>query len=187
MKRITMVAALLTVCATAGCIERRFVIDSVPPGALVYHNGLYLGTTPVDGYIVFYGKQQFKLIKEGYETLDVVQPYPPPWYELPGIDFITENIYPFKVRDVRRFCYDMKPLQAVSAEEIHLRAEQLRARGQAIGVRPIPQPLPPAAPPPPPPPPGTPPPGAILGGPAPADSLPPPTPLPGPPPGVKGP
>jgi hypothetical protein len=185
MKRIALMAALLTVGLATGCVERRFVVNSNPPGALVYHNGIYLGTTPVDGYIVYYGKQHFRLIKEGYETLDVVQTYPPPWYEWPGIDFITENIVPFKVRDVRTFCYDMRPLAAVSPEEVHLRAEQLRARGQTIGA---PRPLPPAPPPPPPPPPGVPPQGAILGQPTPAGPLPALAPPQGPPvPGVTGP
>ncbi len=180
MKRIAYLSALLAVSLAAGCIERRFVVDSIPRGALVYHNGNYLGITPVDGYIIYYGKHHFRLIKEGYETLDVLQNYPPPWYEWPGIDFITENIWPLKVRDVRNFTYTMRPLSAVSAEEVRMRAEQLRSRGQTIGAPPAPRPVAPApAPsPPPPPPPGVPPQGA-----APEEQLPlapPPTPLPGP-------
>ena len=194
MKRIAILTALLTVGATAGCVERRFVVTSNPPGALVYHNGIYLGLTPVDGYVIYYGKQHFRLIKEGYETLGVVQKYPPPWYEWPGIDFITENIVPFKVRDVRSFCYDMRPIQAVSPEEVHQRAEELRARGQTIGAPPAPRPVLPAPAPPPPsplstlPPPRTLPPGAILGPPTPTSPLPAPAPPPGgPPAGVTGP
>lgn len=188
MKRIALLMVLLLGSGTTGCIERRFVVESDPPGALVYHNGLYLGTTPVDGYIIYYGKQQFRIIKEGYETLDVVQTYPPPWYELPGIDFVTENIWPFKVRDVRRFTYTMRPIAAVSAEEVHQRAEQLRARGQTIGP---PRPLPPVpAPsttplPPPPPPPDLPPPRVVPGGAAPTGPLAAPPPVP--PPGFSGP
>ncbi|HEY7424061.1 MAG TPA: PEGA domain-containing protein [Gemmataceae bacterium] len=176
MKRIAYLSALLTVSLTAGCIERRFVVDSKTQesrGALVYYNGNYLGTTPVDGYLVYYGKQHFRLIKEGYETLDVVQNYPPPWYELPGIDFITENIWPFKVRDVRVFKYEMRPLATVSPDEVRQRAEQLRSRGQGIGVPATPRPVAP-----PPPPPGAPPQGT-----PPEEQLPlapPPRPVPGP-------
>jgi hypothetical protein len=155
MKRNACLALFLTVSLTAGCVERRFTINSDPPGALVYHNGIYLGPTPVDGYIVYYGKQQFRLIKEGYQTLDIVQRYPPPWYEFPGIDFFTENIWPFKVRDVRCFQYTMQPMQTVRPDDVRQQAETLRARGQTIGAprpqRPItPPPTPPAAPPPPP-------------------------------------
>jgi hypothetical protein len=167
MKRNACLAVILTVGLTNGCVERRFVINSDPPGALVYHNGIYLGPTPVDGYIVYYGKQQFRLIKEGYQTLDIVQRYPPPWYEFPGIDFVTENIWPFKVRDVRCFQYTMQPIQTVRPDDVRQRAEELRARGQTIGA---PLPTRPITPPPNPPPPSPPPPsqGGILSGPIPA-------------------
>jgi hypothetical protein len=144
MRRIACLAALLMLGSTAGCVERRFTVYSEPPGALVYLNGNYLGMTPVDGYITYYGKQQITLIKEGYETLDVVQAYPPVWYDLPGIDFLTENIWPLKLRDVRKFSYTMRPLQAIPPDDVRQRAEELRLRGQNIGVPLPPRPLGPA-------------------------------------------
>jgi hypothetical protein len=170
MKRIAWLTALLTIGSTAGCVERRFTVYSEPSGALVYINGRYLGMTPVDGYLTYYGKQQLTLVKEGYETLNVVESYPPPWYELPGIDFVSENIWPFKLRDVRRFSYTMRPLQTIPPDEVRARAEALRALGQNIGVPAPPRPIGPV-PPPPVPPEGT---------------LPPPRNLP-PPAGVSGP
>ncbi|MGH7173732.1 MAG: PEGA domain-containing protein [Gemmataceae bacterium] len=174
MKRIACLATLMTMTLTAGCIERRFTIYSEPAGALVYYNGNYLGVTPVDGYVIYYGKQQFRLIKQGYETLDVVEDYTAPWYELPGIDFVTENIYPLKVRDVRRFSYAMRPLQTIPLDEVRQRAEELRAHGQTIGVPAPPRPLVPD--------PAPPAPGAILGPPTPPEStLPAPRPVPAPP------
>jgi hypothetical protein len=172
MRRIACLTALLTISWTTGCVERRFTINSDPVGALVYHNGNYLGITPVDGYLIYYGKQQFRLIKEGYETLDIVQTYDPPWFDWPGIDFVTENIYPGKLRDVRRFCYTMRPLQSIPPDDVRMRAEQLRARGQNIGTPLPPRPLAPSVP--------SPPPGAILGGPTPEGTLPAPRPLPAP-------
>ena len=110
MKRIACLAALLTIGLSAGCVERRFIVYSDPPRSLVYVNGNYRGPSPADGYLIYYGKQQIKLIKEGYEDRNVVQEYPAPWYDLPGIDFITENLWPWKLRDVRQFCYTMRPL-----------------------------------------------------------------------------
>lgn len=171
MKRIACLTALLTISSMAGCVERRFTVYSEPAGALVYHNGRYLGMTPVDGYLTYYGKQQFTLIKEGYETRDVVEPYPAPWYDLPGIDFVTENLWPFKLRDVRKFSYTMRPLQTIPPDDVRRRAEELRARGQNIGVPAPPRPIGPSQPPP-----------------APPDgTLPPPRTLPQPPAGVTGP
>jgi hypothetical protein len=148
MKRMACLAALLMVGLASGCVERRFTVYSVPPGALVYLNNKYLGPTPVDGWITYYGKQQFQLIKEGYETLNVVQDYRAPWYDWPGIDFLTENIWPRKIRDVRHFCYEMKPLQSIPPDDIRARAEELRSRGQNIGVPAPPRPLAPAPTPP---------------------------------------
>src|SRR5947209_14074171 len=78
----------LTLGLLTGCVERRYVITSDPPGAVVLRNGQPIGATPVDDYFVYYGKYNFTLIKEGYETLPVVQNIPTPWYESFGVDFI---------------------------------------------------------------------------------------------------
>lgn len=186
MKRNAGLAILLAAGITAGCVERRFIVESDPPGAVVVHNGVTLGPTNADGYVFFYGKQQFQLMKEGYETLDVAQKYPAPWYEWPGIDFFTENIWPFKIRDVRRFHYTLRPLATIRPDEVQQRAEELRSRGQTIGVPREPRPIPPApqAPPPPPPPDLPPPRRATLGEPTPAsppsNNLPPPSDVRGP-------
>src|SRR6478672_8516057 len=67
-RRAVFVAALALL---AGCVERRFVIESDPPGALVLLNGQPLGTTPVDGYFTYYGNYRFTIIKDGFETLHV--------------------------------------------------------------------------------------------------------------------
>lgn len=171
MKRIAFLA-LLTISSAVGCVERRFIIHSEPPGALVYVNSNYLGITPVDGYITYYGKQQITLIKEGYETLDIVEPYPPVWWDIPGVDFLTENIWPTKLRDVRKFSYTMRPLQTIPPDDVRTRAEELRTRGQNIGVPLPPRPLALAPTPPPSPPDST---------------LPAPRPVPPPPAGVTAP
>jgi hypothetical protein len=82
----------------AGCVERRFVVTSEPPGAKVLGNGQDLGPTPADDAFVYYGNYHFTLIKEGYETLQVDQSVNPPWYQYPAIDFFSENIIPWKIR-----------------------------------------------------------------------------------------
>jgi PEGA domain len=130
------VGVLLTTGLLAGCVERKYVITSDPPGAIVYRNGEYLGATPVDDHFVYYGKYHFTLIKDGYETLQVDQPIPTPWYEFIGIDFLSENVWPFTVKDVRRFDYQLQPLQLPRTDEVMQRAEDLRQRGLQIGPLP---------------------------------------------------
>src|SRR5213082_203874 len=97
------VALALAALGLGGCVERRYVIESDPPGALVLVNGQPLGTTPVDGHFVYYGNYAFTLIKDGYETLHVDQRINSPWYQYPPLDFASENIYPGKLEDVRQF------------------------------------------------------------------------------------
>ena len=72
------------VACTGGCVERQMTIRSDPPGALVYVDGYEIGITPVITPFTYYGQRKIRLVKDGYETLTVIQPVPPPWYEFPG-------------------------------------------------------------------------------------------------------
>jgi hypothetical protein len=132
-RRAVLGVALALGCGgLAGCVERRYVIETDPPGALVLVNGQPLGTTPVDGYFTYYGNYTFTLIKDGYQTKQVCQTIASPWFEVPPIDFASENLYPGKLEDIRRFRYSMEPLIQVRTDELLQRAEELRNRGRAI-------------------------------------------------------
>jgi hypothetical protein len=142
-------ALLLSAALCAGgCVERKFVIEAYPIGdpatnipAQVLRNGRPIGFTPVDDSFVYYGKYEFTLIRDGYETLHVVEDIKPPWYQYPLIDFFAENVWPFKISDVRRLRIPMQPLRPVHSEEVLSRAQELRQQGRLIG-----EPAAPAAP-----------------------------------------
>ena len=142
MSRIPLLAiAALCLTSAVGCVERRFVIDSDPPGAMVLdESNRLIGFTPVDKTFVYYGKYQFKLVKDGYETLTVTEQVVPPWYERFLIDFVSENLVPINLRDIRRLQYKLCPSQVVPPEGLLQEAENMRARGRTIG-----EPLPPSA------------------------------------------
>jgi hypothetical protein len=142
---MTRCATLLLAAALAGgglpgCVERRYLIESDPPGALVLVNGQPLGTTPVDGYFTYYGTYDFTLIKDGYQTKQVPQKICMPWYEFPGVDFATENLYPGKVEDIRRYRYCLEPLVQVRTDELLQQAEMLRGKGRTVGSEAPPHP-----------------------------------------------
>src|SRR5438105_15783455 len=101
----------LTACAAGftGCVERRYIIYTDPPGAMVLRNGQTLGATPVDDHFVYYGKYKFTIFADGYETLQVDQDIASPWYEYPGIDFFSENLIPWTIRHRRVFQYHLQP------------------------------------------------------------------------------
>jgi len=146
--RVLTVVLPLVAAATIGCVQRRMTIRSDPPGALVYVDDYQIGTTPVSHDFVYYGTRKIRLVKDGFETLTVRQPFPVPWYQVFPLDFVTENLWPGEIRDERVVSLSMQPAGIASPEALVTRAEQVRL---AAGS------LPPAAPavvaPPPPPPP----------------------------------
>jgi hypothetical protein len=131
------IGLLLAACLTSGCVERRFIITSNPPGATVYREGMQLGVTPVDDPFVYYGTREYTLVLDGFETLKVKQKTPPPWYEIPPLDFIVENLWAFRIRDIHRpEPYQLQPLQSPNVNQVIDRAQQLRNSGRAIGEQP---------------------------------------------------
>ena len=119
------------VVTQAGCVQRRFTIRSNPPGALVYIDDYEVGTTPVSTDFVYYGTRKVRLVKDGYETLTVLQPVPSPWYEVPPLDFVSENLVPSDIRDERLLCYNLTPQVVVPLDQLKGRAEGVRRSSQA--------------------------------------------------------
>jgi len=127
---------LAVLCGTTGCVERRMVIITEPFGAIVYdEKNEPIGAGPVDKPFTYYGKYQFRIAKDGYETQVVEQRVRAPWYEFPGLDFISENLIPWTIRDVRYYRYALQPAPIVPPEVLLQRAQHLRDYGQTIGVQ----------------------------------------------------
>lgn len=133
MKRTSQLLVLLFCAAgLTGCVERQFVIESVPPGAQVLINGELIGNTPTQDSFVYYGKYEFVLIKDGWETLRAVEHIRAPWYQYPVIDFFAENVVPWKIKDVRRLNFPMQPLRSVPPGQVLERGGQLRIQGRQL-------------------------------------------------------
>lgn len=107
-------------------------IRTNPPGALVYVDDYEIGTTPVSHDFTYYGKRKIRLVKDGFETLTLMQSIPPPWYQVPPLDFVSENLVPGEIRDQRTLQYQLTPQMIVPTEQLRQRAENLR-RGVAVG------------------------------------------------------
>ncbi len=117
----------VAICAgSVGCVQRRITIRSNPPGALVYVDDYQIGTTPCSTDFVYYGTRKVRLSLSGYETLTVMQPIPTPWYQYPGLDFVSENLVPGEIRDERVVEYQLKPQMIVPSPQLLGRAENLR-------------------------------------------------------------
>ncbi|MFM8803178.1 MAG: PEGA domain-containing protein [Planctomycetia bacterium] len=156
---------LVATCPAAGCVQRRMTIRSNPPGALVYVDDYQIGTTPVSTDFIYYGTRKIRLVKDGYETLTVRQPFPLPWYEVFPLDFVTENLVPWEIRDERVVDLAMTTTASTPPESVVARAEQARLTAGSLPAPPpvpvVPQPVV-SQPIPAPPPQALPPPGGML-------------------------
>jgi PEGA domain len=128
-------AALAFALATiSGCVDRRFVIESDPPGAIVYLNDKWVGPTPVDQSFTYYGKYRFVFARDGYEILTTDEKICTPWWSYFPLEFVVESLYPGVIRDHRTIHKQLEPRQETTAQDILGRAEQLRAQGGAGGA-----------------------------------------------------
>jgi len=106
------------------------MVYSDPPGALVVLEGREIGYTPVAVDFLYYGTREFTLIKDGYETRTVLQKVPPPWYQLPVIEFFADNFAFHTITDRHAFTYTLEPRRIMLNEDVLNRAEQLRTEAQ---------------------------------------------------------
>jgi hypothetical protein len=116
----------LLLLPSASCVRRRLNVRTNPPGALVYVDNQQIGTTPCSVDFTYYGTREIRLIKPGFETLTVNQPIPTPWYEIPPLDFVSENLVATKIRDNRTVSFDLQPQVVVPTDQLLGRANQLR-------------------------------------------------------------
>jgi hypothetical protein len=124
--RLCLLLTALACLCQAGCVQRRLTVRSNPPGALVYVDNYEIGTTPVSTDFIYYGTRQIRLVKDGYETLTVLQPVPTPWYQYFPIDFFAENVVPGEIRDERCLDFVLTPQMIVQGDQLLQRAEDLR-------------------------------------------------------------
>lgn len=136
--RLLIVLALTLVCLLeTGCVRRRFMVRTNPPGAVLYVDNQEIGVTPVATDYTYYGTREIRLEKDGFEPVVQLHRFSPPWYQYPPLDFITETLVPWEIRDERELDFEMVPLRIVPPEELRARAEQLRSNAQAGFATPI--------------------------------------------------
>lgn len=116
----------------SGCVERKMTIISEPSAATVYVNGKKIGKTPVDHPFLYYGVYHIVLERDGYKSKSIQEPISAPVYAYPPIDFLTEHLYPFTIRDFRRLEYELEPLPRPNLDELRQQAEELRREGQNL-------------------------------------------------------
>jgi hypothetical protein len=119
-----------------GCVERRFIIETDPPDAIVVYKDKPLSSSPADTQFTYYLKYEFTAMKDGYEMTVHKENVKAPWYEYPGLDFISENLIPWTINDVRVVKIHMEPIKLIPPDELRSLADKLRLQGKAIEYTP---------------------------------------------------
>ncbi|XZE54456.1 PEGA domain-containing protein [Planctomycetaceae bacterium SH139] len=156
-----LLAIFLLTLPCTGCVRRRLLVRTNPPGALVSVDNQVIGTSPAASSFTYYGTRDFRVELDGYRTETIRRQLRPPWYELPPLDFIVETLWPFEIRDERIIDIELVPQELAPVDTILTRAESLRNQSRqgvplvpnvgvappaGVPLQPPPVQLPPASP-----------------------------------------
>jgi hypothetical protein len=111
--------------ALGGCVERKMTITSEPAGALVRVSDVEVGRTPVTVEFTWHGDYEIILRQEGYKTLVTHAIITPPWYEIPGIDLLSETA-PWTYHEDRYLNFKMEKLTPPTNEQLIKNADELK-------------------------------------------------------------
>lgn len=121
---------LLTL-AHVGCVRRRMMVRTSPPGATVSIDNQVIGTSPAATSFVYYGGREVRIEKDGFRTETIRKNIKPPWYQLPGLDFISETLWPGEIRDERIIDVQLVPQTVAPTDQVVGRADALRSQSRA--------------------------------------------------------
>jgi hypothetical protein len=138
------VATVLALLVATGCVDRRFIIESNVPNSQVYIDNQSVGAAPSYSSFEYYGYYNIKIVHPGYETLTERVHVVAPWYAYPPFDFVVEALWPFHIRDKRRYYFELHEITKPRVDDLIRNAESLRQRASEL---PIPEnPAPPKMP-----------------------------------------
>ena len=129
----TCLLVIIGLSSLTGCVRRRLTIRTNPPGAMVYVDRQPIGMTPVSTKFTYYGTRHFEIVKDGYRTEKFLRRFNPPWYELPGLAFVSETLWPFEKRDERVVDVELSTEPLVPVEAVIASGQELRDQAR-MGV-----------------------------------------------------
>ncbi|HEX3152146.1 MAG TPA: PEGA domain-containing protein [Gemmataceae bacterium] len=142
VRRAACVLIAVMAAFLSGCVERRFRIETNPPGAYVSINNTPIGPSPADVQFLYYGDYEIELKKEGFETKRIKQPVRAPLWAYPPVDFVVENLAPFKISDIRVLCYELDPVIVPNLDQFKAEGESYRQRAAGLPPPRFPEPPP---------------------------------------------
>lgn len=122
-RKAALLAAAVCLGALGGCVDRRIVITTAPPDAVVYLNDVEVGRTPLEVDFTYFGHYDVRIHREGFEPLVTSREAKAPMHEWPGIDLIAMAV-PVRKRTIIRWHFDLEP-EAANRDALLGRASEL--------------------------------------------------------------
>ncbi len=128
----TLFLGLLLLAGNSGCnsVQKRLIVRTNPPGAIVNVDHQFVGHSPVSVPFTYHGTRQIKLEKDGFKTVQVDERIPPRWFEKVPFSFVADNFWPREIRDERVLDFELEPKEQVSENRLRDRATELRQNVQ---------------------------------------------------------
>ncbi len=132
---LVLVAIIITF---SGCVARSLTVKTSPSNALVYIDNELIGESPVTVPFTFYGTRKIMIERKDedgvltHERTIAFEEINAPVYEVFPLDFFSELVWPFKLKDDQVLSYDLVGLEPLSIKEkqemVIKNAEELRQR-----------------------------------------------------------
>ena len=123
---VCLMLLTLSILSVGGCVHRRMTITSDPPGAMVYIDNHQIGPTPISHDFTYYGTRNFRLEKDGYETVNELRNIKAPWYQIPPLDFFSDNFAGKDIHDHRYLNFQLRRHPDESENDIISRGLELK-------------------------------------------------------------
>lgn len=130
LRPTVFLAAAAALLLASGCVHRRATIRTDPPGAQVMLGEEVIGYSPTSFDFTWYGTEEVTLLKDGYEIERQYIKLHRPWYQVPPLDFFTDNFLPFRAKDEQLFNFKLRPRMLVPGSELLQRGNSLRSEAQ---------------------------------------------------------
>ncbi len=130
-RQTTLILLCLAMILLPGCVERKLLLRSDPPGAVIDLNGQPAGLTPTDVPFLTYGSFEIVAHAPGYQRLRTTAEVEPPWWQHMPFDFFAESVWPFTLTDTHPIELELEPFSLADEEGLDAREETLRKRLEA--------------------------------------------------------
>ena len=123
----------------SGCVEKKILIRTNPPGAPAWVDEKPVGVTPVDYRFEYYGRRRIRVgpirskdDKATYVMTEREVEFVPPWFERFPTDFFCELIWPWTIADDRLVEFNLRSAAEHPTPTGAERAQEVLGEGEAF-------------------------------------------------------